>query len=474
MTPHDATKAVISFDVAWSNSWRSESKFDAAWVFFKMQLGENRDDWQPIRLFADKTLNPTGYGQSGGTPLEFVVPHGDDGFIGMFVQRAENGTGTVTAQTVTALWDIGSQPTATQGFNVPIKAFGIEMVHVAEGEYYLGKGPQTYAVKIKPGFEAGQEPNWFYRHNGDSNASLPYLVTGSGPIPTGRQEGRLWAAGLTPEDNGQIPASFPNGYAPFYCMKFAGVAQGLYAGFLNTLPGTYAEARCSASSLRQAIKSTVLPAARVYSASAPDELCPGLSWTDNASFAAWAGLRPMTELEYEKAVRGPRLPAHNDARPSYWGLEMVNGMLFCEQPVTVGNATGRKYRGTHGGGTIDIPPDWPKDVEGAVLRGGGHIYTNLMTAGRVLATPLHPLGSSLGFAGWRAARSAPSAPRMAETPVFRIPFLRERPTIDGVMNPGEWEDASALSAFFDGGRLGAFTNLAVYQIQPQVYAGYDS
>jgi len=42
------------------------------------------------------------------------------------------------------------------------------------------------------------------------------------------------------------------------------------------------------------------------------------------------------------------------------------------------------------------------------------------------------------------------------------------------MNPSEWADASALSAFFDGGRVGAFTNLAVHQIQPQVYAGYDS
>jgi formylglycine-generating enzyme required for sulfatase activity len=81
--------------------------------------------------------------------------------------------------------------------------------------------------------------------------------------------------------------------------------------------------------------------------------------------------------------------------------------------------------------------------------------------------------------GFRAAMTLPD-------PELRVPFLKTPPTIDGVMNPGEWDDASALSAFFDGGRVGAFTNffdggrvgtftnLAVRQIQPQVYAGYDT
>jgi RNA polymerase sigma factor (sigma-70 family) len=81
--------------------------------------------------------------------------------------------------------------------------------------------------------------------------------------------------------------------------------------------------------------------------------------------------------------------------------------------------------------------------------------------------------------GFRAAMTLPD-------PELRVPFLKTPPTIDGVMNPGEWDDAAALSAFFDGGRVGAFTNffdggrvgtftnLAVRQIQPQVYAGYDT
>ena len=33
-----------------------------------------------------------------------------------------------------------------------------------------------------------------------------------------------------------------------------------------------------------------------------------LSWPDLCAYADWAALRPMTELEYEKACRGPNNP----------------------------------------------------------------------------------------------------------------------------------------------------------------------
>ena len=46
-----------------------------------------------------------------------------------------------------------------------------------------------------------------------------YRVTGPGAIPTGRQQGKLWALGFLPEDNGEIPAAFPEGYAALYCVK---------------------------------------------------------------------------------------------------------------------------------------------------------------------------------------------------------------------------------------------------------------
>ncbi|MBM4143067.1 MAG: formylglycine-generating enzyme family protein [Lentisphaerae bacterium] len=50
----------------------------------------------------------------------------------------------------------------------------------------------------------------------------------------------------------------------------------------------------------------------VYTARVPFRRCNYLSTPDCFSYAVWAGLRPTTELEYEKACRGVRRPAPNE------------------------------------------------------------------------------------------------------------------------------------------------------------------
>lgn len=88
-----------------------------------------------------------------------------------------------------------------------------------------------------------------------------------------------------------------------------------------------------------------------------------LSRDDGATFAAWAGLRPMTELEHEKALRGPRYPVPAEAGHSFWGGSYGGGRYNAhprEAQVTVGNAVGRKFEGTHGNGTLTLPGDWPE------------------------------------------------------------------------------------------------------------------
>ena len=40
--------------------------------------------------------------------------------------------------------------------------------------------------------------------------------------------------------------------------------------------------------------------------------CNFLGWSDDAAFCDWTGLRPMTELEYEKACRGTQTPIPNE------------------------------------------------------------------------------------------------------------------------------------------------------------------
>ena len=114
VSPRDARTATVRFDISWENSWRHEANHDAAWVFFKVRA-DDKSDWQPVRLVADRVVNPSGFAQKNdGTKLEFMVPAGEDGpvaaerprgdgFLGMFVRRAVDGNGQTSARGVTAV-----------------------------------------------------------------------------------------------------------------------------------------------------------------------------------------------------------------------------------------------------------------------------------------------------------------------------------------------------------------------------------
>jgi hypothetical protein len=441
VAPRDASAAYVKFDISWEHSWRHGVFHDAAWVFFKVQA-DGKAGWRHARLVADKVVNPTGYGRGKGTPLELVVPDGEDGFVGMFVRRAADGKGAVETRNVTAVLDFTAASGVKKDVKDPrIEAFGIEMVYVAEGPFSLGSG--------------GAELNRFYmwtdrsrdiaprrlgtagwlRHD-DGQDTPPYRVTGSGAIPTGRQEGKLWAAGIRPADGGEIPARFPNGYAAFYSMKFHYITQGHYADFLNTLTEKEASKRYHARGHGLAIKRSGTSPNYTYSASQPQGRCPWLSWADGAAFAAWTGLRPMTELEYEKAIRGPI-----NVGTSYWGVAGLNSGGHYERPVSAGSAAGRAFAGTHGRGKPALPADWPVDVGGAVFRNQYRVGSHLHTSGRSSAIDVFADRNLHPYAGWRAARSAPAGdtavgPIPIRTLGHQIPRSGGRVRADGVLD--EW------------------------------------
>jgi formylglycine-generating enzyme required for sulfatase activity len=376
LSPSDAKTATVTFDISWGSSWRDKNNHDATWVFFKVRA-DDKSDWQHVKLAADKVLNPAGYGQAeGGTPLDLIVPDGEDGFTGMFVRRAAAGEGPLAAQRVTAVWDFTANKGITKEVKVSVRAFGIQMVYVPEGQFCLGSG--------------GLEVGGFYQYTDGSQHVQPYRVTGPGAIPTGRQAGKLWVRnhGGPLEDGGAIPASFPNGYAAFYCMKYH-IIPDQYAAFLNTLAEKEGDERyagperCAHSPIKYSGTNGHVKKSPTggYSGSSGGARggpgCFGLSWADGAAFAAWAGLRPMTELELEKVVRGSREPIPDEVGPSYWGVSGFNawdwdafkGDPQCERPVTASNAKGRGFAGTHGRGTLTLPADWPQaDAVGSGLR----------------------------------------------------------------------------------------------------------
>ena len=397
VAPRDARTATVRFDISWNDSWHDTTNHDAAWVFFKVRAGQETA-WQHMRLAADRVLNPTGYGQGEGTPLDLIVPDGDDGFTGTFLRRAAEGKGPLLARGVTAVWDLAANKGIAKDLKgVSIRAFGIEMVYVAEGPFYLGTG--------------GTEVNSFYKYIDGIDNTQPYRVTSAGAIPTGRQNGRLWAwKGAQPEDGGEIPASFPNGYEAFYCMKYR-VSRAEYAGFMNTLTPEQAEKHYHPRIVIRSGEAT----SYTYVAHKPTGRFKSgalaLSWADGAAFAAWAGLRPMTELELEKAVRGPRDPVPDEVGgPSYWNVKGFDSWpwhamkleMQTERAVTVGNAAGRRFRGTHGRGTLELPADWPQeDAVGAGMRcswwGFHRIHHKELARATMLDPPTyHPMAED----GW--------------------------------------------------------------------------
>ena len=144
-------------------------------------------------------------------------------------------------------------------------------------------------------------------------------------------------------------------------MKYS-ISQGEYAEFLNRA------AKKLHYSLYNLNRFTIRHVeGKGYVADVPDRACNFFGWADILSYTAWAGLRPITDLEYEKACRGPREVARDEdawaagvcapaARPradwtpappaSYWGIRELSltGIPF-EWPQVVRNERGSDSRG---------------------------------------------------------------------------------------------------------------------------------
>lgn len=359
--------ANVQFDISWDNSWRTVTNYDAAWVFIKYSTNAGLS-WNHATLKTSGT-NPMGFYQGTGTPLDIIVPMDKKG---AFLQRFTAGSGSVSTSSIQFVWDYGADGVIDTS-TVRVKVFAIEMVYIPAGAFYIGSG--------------GTETSVFYTYPTTTN---PYLINSEDAISVGTTNGNLYyssgtydypSSTLGGDQAGPIPAAFPKGYAAFYMMKYR-ISQGQYANFLNTL--TPAQASTKYPNKVNDI-SGIHPN---YFASHPDEDYGNLSWADNIAYTYWAALRPFTELEFEKAAKGPSFPKANkyvsehtsmtpattisDTRrdcncgESYYGVMGLGNSL--ERAVTVGNSTGRAFIGSHGNGTLtgtgdadfSVVTDWPR------------------------------------------------------------------------------------------------------------------
>lgn len=302
----------LTFTIKWDNSWyvtTGPSNWDAVWIFVKRQtcISGASSPWIHAQLAAS--------GQSvTGTVLQ-VDTVSDN--AGVFVRRVSAGIGNITQETITLTLDA---PVGADNIGV----YGMEMVNVPEGQFYIGDGHPN----------AGY---WGLRFT-DGNTTNPKLIT-----QTIQQSGIGVKSNYSRANVGSsadLGPNFPLGYNRFYCMKYE-ITTAQYVAFLNTL--TYNQqlrmVRDPNQTPPESIQGTLIngiingyrieiktpgdgtvtltPA--IFGNDATDDnnfdqpddalgLAVGLGTKQFLSFLDWAAIRPMTEFEYEKACRGPLYP----------------------------------------------------------------------------------------------------------------------------------------------------------------------
>lgn len=395
----------VEFDLRWENSWRNDLagagqmapfNYDAAWLFVKFST-DGGATWQHATLSAVSADHSVLIDNGVAATIK-AVPDGK----GAFILRAANGAGTNNWDDVQLRWNYSANGVASITTSTIVNVLAVEMVFIPAASFSAGdQSPDP----IEGQFEDGTSGN-------------PLAITSEGTLTLGGGSagslGNNNAEGMShPDDfndgtSRTLPAAFPKGFAAFYMMKYE-TTQGQYADFLNLLTAAQAANRdITGEPNYTQFRGTITGNHPLFSAAAADRACNFLSWIDGAAYADWAGLRPMTELEYEKAGRGNQAvvageyawgntfiiqqtghsgadgsgaeaatPAgananfeagisgpvragiysavssgsRADAGASFYGVMELSGNLW-EHAVTVGKATGRKFTGTHGDGNL--------------------------------------------------------------------------------------------------------------------------
>ncbi len=399
--------STVTFDLSWNNSWRAKwtepaeknvtgkplpvESWDAAWVFVKFRpFGEHVFSHASLDLDAARHQKPA------GATLDVVAS--DDGRkgLGVFIYRDAIGNGANHFKGVKLRWQNAADKADPDKAELSVHA--IAMVYVPEGPFHY-KGP------------------WEDHPLADGHTHPLTLIDNPDPTQPGGRPGLgpnahpVVVTNTTPNCE-----TYPNGYSPFYIMKYS-ITQGEYARFLseqapNLEEAHYNDGRYNAladSDPRrfanchgfQGYTISFSPGEGRYKADVPDRPANLLSLPDIQSFMACAGLRPPSDLEYDKSCRGPRAVARaeeawapgacapaaglpsfvsgqirKDVLPerrafwpgaSYWGIQDLS-MSGCvlEWPVVANNnpvtikekyAKGfwKEYNGSHGNGSPEVP-----------------------------------------------------------------------------------------------------------------------
>lgn len=434
---------MVQFSVSWENSHRvayGPINWDAAWIFVKYRVAGG--NW------AHASLNNTGHTAPVGSSVVTGLQNQAAAFnattnpgIGTFIYRSSGGIGTFTATNVQLRWNYGANGVADNSV-VEVQVHAIEMVYIPQGAFNIGGAGGTSAF---------------------TSTTISTATATTAPAGTGILGGQ--AGGFPTGQTAPASASFPNGFAASYCMKYE-ISQQQYVDFLNSLTTAQATARYSAST---AFRNGITVSSGVYSTSFPNVACPNLSLADLLAYLDWSGLRPMTEMEFEKICRGTVAAVTGEfawgntsrtqttgltnaglanevasnagancifgtnnptggpgrvgmfagaattraqAGASFYGVMEMSGNM-AERVISLTGTDGRTFTGTHGDGTIGtagepVVTGWPSSTSSTAssVRGGGFVSgsTSLVVSDRQDFGDVS--GRNVSYGG-RGVRTAP-------------------------------------------------------------------
>lgn len=307
---HKDTYNIGIIEVAWDNAWRYDTlepnNNDAVWIFAKYR-NKYEYNWRHLDLTLDK-FDPT----LSQNLLNYRIHPNKKGIM---------------------VWpkNIGDYETIADRIPLPyhqninlkdiaeISLHAIEMVYVPNGNFYVGDGRSNNTLAAKN--------------------NLPLLVNSDTLLfrDTGKYDPKV-----------VLPSTFPNGYQEFYIMKYE-ITQQQFLDLLNSLTQIQQENLISTSIYsntgKSALSSTfsnrngialerpsynAVPAQYgldlnqngIYNEDVDGATiaCNFLNHQMIFAYLDWAALRPITELEFEKACRGPKQPIEQEFA---WGTNLA-------------------------------------------------------------------------------------------------------------------------------------------------------
>lgn len=445
-----ANHTFIRFNISWENSWRmlyatGINNRDAAWVFVKFRA--NGGAWQTAWLNQNGHVAGSWTGFSGAGPMQFEAGLRDPELafnpasnpaLGVFMFGTGFFMGTAGADSVQLRWNYGAQGIPDTS-TIELRVYALEMAYVPTGGFWVGTG--------------GTERGSFTDGSWSSGATVPLRIGSEAALTIGAAANQLWGTTQDGDSSlggaGTLDAPFPKGYRGFYAQKYE-ITQQQWIDFFNTLSNdqksmhdiTGSNGKNSDALVNRNSVSWSSGDATLLGDEYGNVPCGFLNWADVAAYLDWAGLRPWTELEFEKALRGERAGFANEFA---WGSASAATTAY--SLVNAGASNEGIDTSTYvAAGLVGNAAYDQTDVVGGPLR-VGIFAANVKSTGRGTAgAGRYGLFEGSGNV-WERVVSVGAAEGRAFTGVHGDGQL----TAEGAADATNWPGNNALGAGFRGG-----------------------